>query len=86
MMRRAVAAAGLVVGSAALLRAAQPGLASFADYRGAPYTVTYDNRSLFLNGERSLFLSAGFHYPRFTPSQWDDVYAKAKSDGFNMIQ
>lgn len=43
-------------------------------------------RSLFLNGRRSMFLSAGFHYPRFTPAQWDDIFVKAQNDGFNMIQ
>jgi hypothetical protein len=25
-------------------------------------------------------------YPRFTPGQWDDVFLKAKNDGYNMIQ
>jgi hypothetical protein len=33
-----------------------------------------------------LLLSAGFHYPRFTQGQWDDVFLKAQSDGFNQIQ
>ena len=52
----------------------------------SPYTVAFDNRSLILGGERSLFASVGIHYPRFTPGQWDDVLLKAKNDGFNMVQ
>ena len=66
--------------------AARPGYLLFSDVAGAPYTVTYDNRSLFVAGQRTLFASAGIHYPRFTPGQWDDVILKAKNDGYNMIQ
>lgn len=32
------------------------------------------------------FASVGIHYPRFTPGQWDDLFVKAKADGYNMVQ
>ena len=48
--------------------------------------MSYDKRSLLVNGKRSFFASVGIHYPRFTPGQWDDVILKAKNDGYNMIQ
>lgn len=66
-----------------------PGLGGFlkyTDFAGSAYTVAYDNRSLFLNGQRAAFNSAGIHYPRFTPQQWDDLFLKASNDGYNMIQ
>jgi beta-galactosidase len=62
------------------------GFLFYSDVAGAPYSVTYDNRSLFIDGERTIFASAGIHYPRFTEGQWDDVILKAKNDGYNMIQ
>lgn len=58
----------------------------YAALRGTPMTVTYDNRSVLINGERALFMSFGLHYPRLTPAMWRDVLAKAKTDGYNMVQ
>ena len=78
--------ASMLMAGAAGLVAADPGFVLYSDLGGMPYSVTYDKRSLFINGERSMLLSAGFHYPRFTPAQWDDIFVKAKNDGFNMIQ
>ena len=83
MLRAALALALLC--AAAL--AERPGFLFFSDLpAGKPYTVTYDNRSVIVAGQRTLFASAGIHYPRFTPGQWDDVILKAKNDGYNMIQ
>jgi beta-galactosidase GanA len=48
--------------------------------------VTYDNRSLLINGQRTLFHSFGVHYTRATALQWDDILGKAASDGYNMVQ
>lgn len=31
-------------------------------------TVTYDSRSLIVNGKRELFFSGSIHYPRSTPN------------------
>lgn len=68
--------------------ATKPGFLYYSDVTDGktPYTVTYDNRSLFIAGERTFLHSAGIHYPRFTPGQWDDIILKAKNDGYNMIQ
>lgn len=63
-----------------------PGYLSYHDFANKPYTVTYDNRSLLLNNERTLFHSVGIHYPRFTPSQWEDILLKAVHDNYNMVQ
>jgi beta-galactosidase len=71
---------------AASPRSSAPGYLRYPDYAGTPYNVSYDKRSLLINGERSYFASVGIHYPRFTPGQWDDVILKAKNDGYNMIQ
>ena len=57
-----------------------------ASLAGSPYAVTYDNRSLFINGQRSIFHSFGVHYTRATAQQWDDILAKAANDGYNMVQ
>ena len=60
---------------------AAPNYLSYADFRGkGPYTVTYDNRSISVGGHRTLFHSAGIHYPRFTVGQWDDVFLKASAE------
>ena len=68
-------------------QAARPGYLRYSDLTpGTPYTVHYDNRSLFVAGQRTLFASAGIHYPRFSPGQWDDVILKAQNDGYNIIQ
>jgi len=32
-----------------------------------PQTVTYDGRSLLIDGKRELFFSGSVHYPRSTP-------------------
>ena len=45
----------------------KPGYLAYTDFRGKPYTVTYDKRSFMLNGKRSLFLGGSIHYPRATP-------------------
>jgi beta-galactosidase GanA len=67
---------------AASAAAADPGVITYDSLGGLPYSVTYDNRSLFINGERSLFFSFGMHYTRATQAQWDDLLAKAASDGY----
>jgi hypothetical protein len=51
-----------------------------------PSQIFHLARSVFLNGQRAMFASAGIHYPRFTPGQWDDVLLKVKADGYNMVQ
>ncbi|KAM7264817.1 hypothetical protein ACFE04_002500 [Oxalis oulophora] len=53
---------------------------------GQEKSVTYDGRSLMINGKRDLFFSGSIHYPRFPPEMWPDVIKKAKAGGINLIQ
>ncbi|KAJ1693073.1 hypothetical protein LUZ63_009771 [Rhynchospora breviuscula] len=47
--------------------------------------VTYDDRSLIVNGKRELIFSGSIHYPRSPPSLWPDLLEKAKQGGLNAI-
>lgn len=38
------------------------------------YTVTYDDRSFIIGGNRTLLLSGSVHYPRSTPGMWDGIF------------
>ena len=54
----------ILLGAVLLVSAsAASGYLKYDDYAGKPYTVTYDKRSLMLNGNRGLFASVGIHYP-----------------------
>lgn len=81
---RAVFAALAVLASRA--SGSSPGYLTYDEIAGSPYAVTYDNRSLFINGQRTIFNSFGIHYTRATASQWDDILGKAATDGYNMVQ
>ncbi|KAI5315079.1 hypothetical protein L3X38_044255 [Prunus dulcis] len=48
--------------------------------------VTYDARSLMINGRRKLFFSGSIHYPRSTVEMWPDLLKKAKLGGLNVIE
>ncbi|TYH31708.1 hypothetical protein ES288_A01G194100v1 [Gossypium darwinii] len=48
--------------------------------------VTYDARSLIINGKRELLFSGAIHYPRSTPDMWPDLIKKAKQGGINAIE
>ncbi|KAG0472522.1 hypothetical protein HPP92_013930, partial [Vanilla planifolia] len=48
--------------------------------------VTYDARSLIVNGKREIFFSGSIHYPRSTPEMWPRIIANAKLGGINLIQ
>ena len=52
--------------------------------QGGP--VTYDGRSLIINGKRELLFSGAIHYTRSTPEMWPDLIKKAKHGGLNMIE
>lgn len=68
----------LVVGS--------PGFLSYSDFGGQPFKVTYDARSLMLNGQRSLFTSGSIHYVRSTPQQWPYILQRAADNHLNLIE
>lgn len=48
--------------------------------------VTFDNYSLFINGERTMIYSGEFHPFRLpVPSLWPDVFQKIKALGLNTV-
>jgi len=53
---------------------------------GTPSSITFDGRSLFINGKRELIFSGSIHYPRVPVALWDSVLDKAKEGGLNAIQ
>lgn len=48
--------------------------------------VTYDGRSLIIDGQRKLLFSGSIHYPRSTPEMWPDLIKKTKEGGVDVIQ
>ncbi|KAJ1411692.1 Glycoside hydrolase, family 35 [Sesbania bispinosa] len=50
------------------------------------HNVTYDGRSLFVNGRRELLFSGSIHYTRSTPDMWPDILERARHGGLNVIQ
>ncbi|XP_062196438.1 beta-galactosidase 11-like [Phragmites australis] len=48
--------------------------------------ITYDRRSLMIDGRREIFFSGSIHYPRSPPDMWPDLIAKAKEGGLNVIE
>jgi hypothetical protein len=65
---------------------ASPAYPTYSSFGGRPYSVTYDNRSLMLNGQHALFISGSFHPPRGTPEMWKSWFANAKRNGLNAIE
>lgn len=53
---------------------------------GCPRSVTYDRRSLIINGTRELLFSGSIHYPRSPPEMWPAIIKEAKAGGLNTIQ
>lgn len=48
--------------------------------------MTFDNYSLFINGERTFIFSGEFHPFRLpVPSLWPDVFQKIKALGLNTV-
>ncbi|KVG89860.1 Galactose-binding domain-like protein, partial [Cynara cardunculus var. scolymus] len=48
--------------------------------------VSYDGRSLIIDGQRRILFSGSIHYPRSTPDMWPSLIAKAKQGGLDVIQ
>ncbi|XP_062099612.1 beta-galactosidase 16 [Humulus lupulus] len=55
-------------------------------YQYVDLTVTYDGRSLVINGQHTLLFSGSIHYPRSTPQMWQSLISKAKEGGLDVIQ
>ena len=41
--------------------------------RGGPQVITYDGRSLIIDGHRKILFSGSIHYPRSTPQVFTDL-------------
>ncbi|XP_065865856.1 beta-galactosidase 8 [Euphorbia lathyris] len=48
--------------------------------------VTYDHRSLLIDGKRRVLISGSIHYPRSTPEMWPDLIQKSKDGGLDVIE
>ncbi|TKY73791.1 Beta-galactosidase 10 [Spatholobus suberectus] len=48
--------------------------------------VTYDGRSLIIDGHRKLLISASIHYPRSVPAMWPGLVQTAKEGGVDVIE
>jgi hypothetical protein len=59
---------------------------SYEHVRGTPYTVSYDERAIIVNGERVLLLSGSIHYPRFAPGEWAHQFNLSRLSGLNTVQ
>uniref|UniRef100_A0A2P2KFZ5 Beta-galactosidase n=3 Tax=Rhizophora mucronata TaxID=61149 RepID=A0A2P2KFZ5_RHIMU len=53
---------------------------------GLAGNVTYDSRSLIIDGRRKLLISASIHYPRSVPAMWPELVRKAKEGGVDVIE
>ncbi|KAL9396114.1 hypothetical protein Peur_010367 [Populus x canadensis] len=47
--------------------------------------VTYDSRSLVINGKHKIIFSGSIHYPRSTPQMWPYLISKARAGGLDAI-
>ncbi|CAN0845632.1 Beta-galactosidase 10 [Linum grandiflorum] len=48
--------------------------------------VTYDGRSLIIDGQRKFIISAAIHYPRSVPAMWPGLVQTAKEGGVDAIE
>ncbi|KAL6855899.1 hypothetical protein ACP4OV_018701 [Aristida adscensionis] len=81
--RLAAVAAALVVAAAAVAPA--PAAAAWQLTKKGT-TITYDRRSLMIDGKREIFFSGSIHYPRSPPELWPELIVKAKEGGLNVIE
>eukprot|EP01102_Stenamoeba_stenopodia_P022977 TRINITY_DN9775_c0_g1_i1.p1 TRINITY_DN9775_c0_g1~~TRINITY_DN9775_c0_g1_i1.p1 ORF type:complete len:874 (+),score=131.58 TRINITY_DN9775_c0_g1_i1:188-2809(+) len=51
-----------------------------------PYNVTYDGRSLMINGQRKLLISGSIHYPRSSVGTWRSVLQQSQAAGLDVIE
>ncbi|XP_034689346.1 beta-galactosidase 6 [Vitis riparia] len=61
-------------------------VAGVATFKARGAQVTYDGRSLIIDGHRRILFSGSIHYPRSTPQMWASLIAKAKEGGVDVIQ
>ncbi|KAI6690941.1 hypothetical protein NL676_027769 [Syzygium grande] len=61
-------------------------LALMAIAVASAWNVTYDGRSLIIDGQHKILFSGSIHYPRSTPEMWPSLIAKARQGGIDVIQ
>uniref|UniRef100_A0A0E0IN08 Beta-galactosidase n=1 Tax=Oryza nivara TaxID=4536 RepID=A0A0E0IN08_ORYNI len=83
MAARVAAAVAAALLAAALLL---PGAAAEWTLTKKGTVVSYDERSLMIDGKRDLFFSGAIHYPRSPPEMWDKLVKTAKMGGLNTIE
>ena len=59
---------------------------SYKDLGGKPYSVSYNKRSMLVDGKPVLLLSGSVHYVRSTPAMWPKIFAKMKAAGMNAVE
>ena len=69
-----------------MFAASSGGPLSYADVRGAPYTVEMTPRGLRIANRTALLLSGDVHYARALPSDQVKVLGMLKADGLNTVQ
>ncbi|XP_078441975.1 beta-galactosidase 5-like [Wolffia australiana] len=52
----------------------------------AQCAVTYDGKSLIIDGKRRILFSGAIHYPRSTPDMWEGLIQKAKEGGLDAVE
>ncbi|KAK3124088.1 hypothetical protein QOZ80_8AG0640270 [Eleusine coracana subsp. coracana] len=82
-LRVRLAAAALLLAVAAL---ATTGAVAKYELTKNGTVITYDRRSLMIDGRREIFFSGSIHYTRSPPDQWPDLIAKAKEGGLNVVE
>ncbi|GFQ08892.1 beta-galactosidase 10 [Phtheirospermum japonicum] len=58
----------------------------FSHLASAANNVSYDSRSLIIDGRRKLLISAAIHYPRSVPAMWPGLVQLAKEGGVDVIE
>jgi hypothetical protein len=58
---------------------------AYSQMGGAPYNVSYDERSLLAQGRPLLSFSGSVHYTRSTPQMWPQIFASMKASGLNTV-
>ena len=58
----------------------------YSAVRGAPYTVSNDERAITINGQRVLLQSGIIHYPRSTPAMWPSLFRRLRLANLNTVQ
>ncbi|MFD4263695.1 beta-galactosidase, partial [Streptomyces sp. NPDC058534] len=72
--------------SAPAAAAPAAGTIKFPGNDGQAHRITWDDKSLKIDGERLTVWSGEFHYWRLpSPDQWRDVLQKLKASGFNAV-